>query len=99
MQMLARETSLPIVGIPPKGDKIARVQAVTPLFETEKVLLPKNAPWLDAWIEEHLRFPAARHDDQVDCTSLALSWLSQRNLEVEIERQRAAQFARFSMAR
>jgi predicted phage terminase large subunit-like protein len=99
VQMLARETSIPIVGIPPKGDKVARVQAVTPLFETGKVLLPKSAPWLDAWMEEHLRFPAARHDDQVDCTSLALSWLSQRNLEAEIERQRAASFARFTLAR
>jgi predicted phage terminase large subunit-like protein len=99
VQMLARETSIPIIGIPPKGDKISRVQAVTPLFETQKVVLPKSAPWLDAWIEEHLRFPAARHDDQVDCTSLALSWLSERNLGAEIERRTAAQWANFSLAR
>jgi|SRR5579862_1385459 len=99
VQMLARETSIPIIGIPPKGDKVARVQAVTPLFETGKVLLPKSAPWLDAWMDEHLRFPAAKHDDQVDCTSLALSYLSEGNLEAEIERQRAIQFARFTMAR
>ncbi len=97
--VLARETSIPIIGIPPKGDKVARVQAVTPLFETGKVLLPKSAPWLDAWMEEHLRFPAARHDDRVDTTSLALSWLSERNLQAELERRRAAQWANFSLAR
>jgi predicted phage terminase large subunit-like protein len=92
VQMLARETSIPIIGIPPKGDKIARVGAITPLFESGKVLLPKSAPWLNAWLEEHLRFPAARHDDQVDCTSLALSYLSEHNMQAESDRQAETQW-------
>jgi hypothetical protein len=40
------------------------------------VLFPAQRPtWLDAWIEEHVAFPAGRHDDQVDTTSLALERL------------------------
>jgi predicted phage terminase large subunit-like protein len=99
VQMLARESAIPIYGIPPKGDKISRVQSVSVLFETGKVMLPERASWLDAWLEEHLRFPVARHDDQVDCTSLALSWLHERNLETGAQRQQAVQWSNFSMAR
>lgn len=40
------------------------------------MLLPENAPFLDAWIEEHVGFRAgAPHDDQVDSTVLALEEL------------------------
>jgi predicted phage terminase large subunit-like protein len=99
VQMLARESSIPIIGITPRGSKEARVQSVTPLFESQKVWLPKSAPWLDAWMEEHLRFPAAKHDDQVDCTSLALSYLQEQNMEAEAQAERASQWRRFSMAR
>jgi predicted phage terminase large subunit-like protein len=99
VQMLARESSIPIIGIPPRGDKMARVQAVTPLFETGKVWLPKAAPWLNSWTEEHLRFPAAKHDDQVDCTSLALSYLQEKNMEAEVERERTSRWSRFSTSR
>ncbi len=99
VQMLARESSIPIIGIPPRGDKTARVQSVTPLFETGKVWLPKAAPWLDGWMEEHLRFPAAKHDDQVDCTSLALAYLQEQNMEAEVERERASRWSHFSTTR
>lgn len=99
VQSLSRQSSIPIIAIPPKGDKIARVQAVTPLFETNKVVLPKSAPWLDSWLQEHLRFPAGKHDDMVDTTSLALSYLSERNAAAEAQRHRAQQLANFSMAR
>jgi predicted phage terminase large subunit-like protein len=99
VQMLARESSIPIVGRPAKGDKMVRASVVTPLFEAGKVLLPKSAPWLDAWLEEHLRFPAGKHDDAVDCTSLALAVLSERNLEAQVYQQQVASYRNFSMAR
>jgi phage terminase large subunit-like protein len=34
------------------------------------VLLPKDAPWLEAFVSELLSFPG-RHDDQVDAFSLS----------------------------
>jgi predicted phage terminase large subunit-like protein len=69
---LRQTTAIPIVGRVPKGAKEARAELVTPLFEAGKVVLPADAPWLDDWIREHLRFPGGAHDDQVDTTSLAL---------------------------
>lgn len=99
--MLSREGSVPISGSTPRGDKLTRAQTVTPLFESGRVWLPRSAPWLSDWITEHLRFTGADRDrdDQVDCTSMALRYLSERNLEHEVERRRAAQWANFSLAR
>jgi predicted phage terminase large subunit-like protein len=77
VQELQQMTKLPIIGIPAKGSKESRAEAVTPYFEAGKVLLPVGMPWLEDWINEHLRFPAGKHDDQVDTTSLALCRLSQ----------------------
>jgi predicted phage terminase large subunit-like protein len=77
IQTLQRETKLPIVPMLAKGSKISRAEAVSPLFEAGKVLLPAQKPaWLHEWIEEHVSFPAGRHDDMVDTTSLALDRLS-----------------------
>lgn len=75
LQQLHANTAIPLVPVRPKGDKLSRAQAVTPLFEGGRVVLPDSAPWLDAWKHEHLRFPAGK-DDQVDTTSMALSYLS-----------------------
>lgn len=75
VQELRRSTNLPIIGIPPRGAKVARAESVTGVFEAGKVRLPKSAPWSEVFIDEFLRFPAGKHDDQVDATSLALSQL------------------------
>lgn len=64
--------------VPVRIDKIARMQARAVMFETGKVLLPREAPWRPSYLEELLGFPNARHDDQVDSTSQALDWFQQR---------------------
>jgi predicted phage terminase large subunit-like protein len=75
LQVLDRDTALPIIPVKATGSKISRAESVSPLFEAGKVLLPEQAPsWLGDWIEEHVTFPG-RHDDQVDTTSLALDRL------------------------
>ncbi len=70
-----RRDGLPIIGIPAKGSKAVRAEAIVPLFESKRVRLPASAPWLDDWIEEHMKFPAGAHDDFVDTTSGALDRL------------------------
>lgn len=76
IQELRRTTSLPIVALKATGSKVSRAEAISPLFESGKVLLPEQAPgWLGPWVEEHVAFPASRHDDQVDTTSIALERL------------------------
>ncbi len=76
VQELKTTTKLPIIGAQVRGSKEARAETITPYFEAGKVLLPAGKPWLEDWINEHLRFPAGKHDDQVDTTSLALARLS-----------------------
>lgn len=62
----------------PKFDKEARLLAQAPKFEAGQVLLPRDAPWLADYLSELLAFPNGAHDDQVDSTSQALNWLSQK---------------------
>jgi len=62
------------IGIRPKGDKVERLEAQTPRLEDGRVLVPTEAPWLAAFLEELLAFPLGRHDDQVDSVSQFLRW-------------------------
>jgi len=39
-----------------------------------QVFLSKDAPWLDAFLNEILAFPNSRYDDQVDSFSQFLNW-------------------------
>jgi hypothetical protein len=76
---LKDETNWPIIGVPSTESKFSRANAVTPLFEAGRIMLPDRAPWLQLWIDEHVAFGAGagagktRKDDQVDTTSLALA--------------------------
>jgi predicted phage terminase large subunit-like protein len=63
----------------PKGDKVMRLAAVTPLIEAGRVMLPQLAPWLDDFIAELLQFPNGAHDDQVDSFSQFLNYRQERN--------------------
>jgi len=71
IQDLKRESGLPIVARRPKGSKPSRVAAISGFLES-RVLLPEQASFVDPWIEEHVGFDRAPHDDQVDTTVLAL---------------------------
>jgi len=75
IQELQRETKIPILPVKVDKDKVARAYAATPLIEAGKVFLPMNAPWLYDYIEELSAFPNATHDDQVDSTTQALSFM------------------------
>ena len=66
---------MPVLPVKVDRDKVARTYAATPLIEAGKVYLPENAPWLFDYIEELSGFPNATHDDQVDSTTQALSYL------------------------
>lgn len=75
VQEFRRSTNIPIIGVKVDKSKYVRAEAVTPEFESGRVFLPEGAPWLDEWIEEHVAFPSATHDDYVDTTSGALGQL------------------------
>jgi predicted phage terminase large subunit-like protein len=68
----------PIMGMRPVGDKVVRLQTVTPLIEAGRVHLPTRAPWLDAFKRELLSFPRSANDDQVDALSQLLARMRTR---------------------
>ncbi len=78
IQDLRRHSSLNIVGIDPRQDKATRALDVTPIIEGGRVFLPKEAPWLADFRNEVVKFPHARHDDQVDSLSQFLGWVKTR---------------------
>ena len=52
------------------ADKPTRAQAIRGRMAMGKVYLPRNAPWAEALVDELLKFPNGRNDDQVDVLSL-----------------------------
>ena len=79
LQELRRETHLPVVGVRAAGSKVMRVESVSGLFESERVRLPIDAPWLLDFERELLAFPNGKHDDQVDALVLALMQLREQS--------------------
>jgi predicted phage terminase large subunit-like protein len=75
--------ALPVIAFPVKSteNKVARAEGVTPIVEGGRAFIPaqRNGWDLDAWIQEHERFPLGTHDDQVDTTSMALSRMTARS--------------------
>jgi predicted phage terminase large subunit-like protein len=59
----------------PGSDKYMRLAAQSIKFESSRVYLPSDAPWLDDYVREITGFPGCKHDDQVDSTSQALEYL------------------------
>lgn len=79
-----------VVGINPEGGKIARAQAVVPLYEGQRVSFPSGAPWLDCFINELADFPTSKHDDAVDAMTQALTYLENHG------QQQALQYGRLN---
>jgi len=61
----------------PEGDKIMRLHAQTATIENGFIYLPKEAPWLDQYLNELTAFPNGKYDDQADSTSQALGWIKE----------------------
>ena len=73
LEVLRRE--LFCIPVDPKGGKVARGHAVPPAFESCHVFLPEGMPGLEAFLDQWTAFPNAAHDDMVDSSTQALSFL------------------------
>lgn len=79
IQYLLRNTHIPVLPFNPgQSDKEVRAIAATPTVQAGKCCLPKNAPFTEAFIKEHEKFPRAAHDDQVDTTSMMVEYFNRR---------------------
>lgn len=74
IQDLKASTTLPVIGIEPKGNKVDRLIEVSGMIESGLVYLPEIAPWLLDFELELSIFPLSAHDDQVDSLSQFLKW-------------------------
>jgi len=79
LQSLQQETSLPVVGFEIGAeDKAQRAHAVTALFESGRVFIPRAAPWLADFLSELEMFPTGAHDDWTDTLTMALAFLREQ---------------------
>jgi predicted phage terminase large subunit-like protein len=67
-----KAAALPAVGVIPEGDKLTRVSIQLEKF-TNRMFLPREAPWLVPCENELFAFPNGRYDDQVDAVIQALA--------------------------
>lgn len=69
-----------IEGVPPQGSKTARAHAVSWVWANNCVMLPHpdEDPGIAQWVAEITSFPDVKHDDTVDCMTLALQQLCLR---------------------
>jgi predicted phage terminase large subunit-like protein len=74
-----RGTLLLIKGVKTEGrDKLFRAQLLEYLLIDRKVYLPREADWLQAWLEESAQFPVGKSDDRVDAYCYGAAWLRDR---------------------
>ena len=75
------------IPVNPRGGKVARVHAVSPMIEAGHVFVPERGPWVEDYLDQWTAFPTGRHDDMVDSSSQALSWLLNANGAVAEEEE------------
>lgn len=62
---------VPLAELEADADKLTRAIPYAGLVRQHRVWLPRDAPWLDEWLDEHADFPNTAHDDQVDTGAYA----------------------------
>jgi len=67
-----RQEIMGIVPVEPLGSKESRAYAIQPFVMAGNVWLPKNAPWVEDYLDQMTRFPKSSKDDMVDMTTQAL---------------------------
>jgi predicted phage terminase large subunit-like protein len=70
-----RKRSIPIQSYLPDRDKMFRLQATTPYFQSNRIFIPKEKEWADDLVTEVISFPKAPNDDLTDTVSQAILWM------------------------
>ncbi|GMV18336.1 MAG: hypothetical protein AMXMBFR56_65600 [Polyangiaceae bacterium] len=74
-----RRDGLYLQALPARGDKFVRAQDVAAAWNDGRVLVPHEAPWLAAFLDELREFTGVGdlHDDQVDALGAAFDLLNE----------------------
>ena len=84
------EPAVHVIGVPIGGkrglanDKTARAKIASAVPASGRVYLPRNAPWLSAFLAEMASFPRGKYKDQVDAFSLSMGWLERVNPSFDV---------------
>lgn len=76
---LKRELRVAVKLVNPMGGKYSRAEVASHDVEAGNVYLPKNAPWVQDYVDQHTGFPNLAHDDDVDSTSQIIIWRKGRS--------------------
>ncbi len=68
-----KEAGFSAIGVRPEQDKVTRMSIQSAKFESRRVRLPLEAPWLAVLEAELFSFPNGPYNDQVDSISQALA--------------------------
>jgi len=70
-----KQDGIPLEPLPATLDKFARAQPVAAAWNAGDVMVPKDAPWAEAFVSEVAAFTGVgdRHDDQVDALAGAFA--------------------------
>jgi len=75
LQAMLKEKNHPAELLPTRGQsKEARLESVLHYFVEGRVFIKESEPWSVELLNEWMRFPVGRHDDQVDAMSQYLAW-------------------------
>ncbi|MBL4760596.1 MAG: phage terminase large subunit [Mariprofundaceae bacterium] len=86
VQMLKRQTMLNvIIDKAPTTDKTARANTSSPYVQSKRVNLLEDAEWVEPFITEVITFPNAKHDDRMDCLTMAVDKIDPRSAVHSIE--------------
>lgn len=66
-----------LIAVTPEGGKVARANAITPLYEASNIFHPDKtiAPWIEDHEASLMKFPKGKNDDDVDAETQALNYL------------------------
>ena len=79
IQILRRQTTLPIVELKADRDKLSRALPLSAKMEAGMVFFPREAIWFSDLEKELLQFPNGEHDDQVDSLAYAVLESARKN--------------------
>lgn len=85
LQYIQRELNLYPIKFKPQGDKVTRANNASLFISSGRVLLRRNAAWLDNFKSEINAFPNGKHDDQVDALTQLIAVINdmQHNCNME----------------
>ncbi len=80
-----QQKGMPVKGVRPDGNKLARAIPAADMMERGNILFPWKAPWLDIVHQELLSFPNGKHDDIVDVISYAAQHAAKQKHRVSLK--------------